>query len=287
MTAAIQVNQISFGYGPQKPVLRRIDFAVEPGTFLAVAGPNGAGKSTLIQIMAGILKPQSGGVVLEGRNLNSYGVREQAQRIALVRQEFVPAFGFSVIETVLMARTPYYGQWGFESQEDRDLVAKALELTDTARFASRALGSLSSGERQRVFIARALAQNTPILLLDEPTSFLDLKYQAGIYDLLKSIQADMAVTVIAVTHDINLASQYCDEALLLYPLPEDSSGSTDGSGPGRPAQFRIGRTAEIFAPEEIQRAFGVHVFSGRVGTERFILPLGARAKDANPPTLRT
>jgi len=287
MTAVLQVNRVSFRYGPQKPVLSGIDFAIERGTFLAVAGPNGAGKSTLIRIMAGILKPQSGNILLEGRDLNSYGIRGIAQRIALVRQEFVPAFGFSVMETVLMARTPYYDQWGFESHQDRDLVLKALELTDTARLASRALGSLSSGERQRVFIARALAQNTPILLLDEPTSFLDLKYQVGIYDLLKSIQADMAATIIAATHDINLASQYCDEALLLYPLAEGPEAPADGSRlPDRP-QFRVGRTSEIFAPEEIQRAFGIRVFSGRVGTERFVLPLGTRAKDAHLPGLPT
>jgi iron complex transport system ATP-binding protein len=287
MTAAIQVNQVSFNYGPQKPVLSRIDFAVESGTFLAVAGPNGAGKSTLVQIIAGILKPGAGRVLLDGQDLSSYGVRELARHIALVRQEFVPAFGFSVIETVLMARTPHYGAWGFESREDRDLVMKALERTDTARFASRALGSLSSGERQRVFLARALAQNTPILLLDEPTSFLDLKYQVGIYDLLKSIQADMGVTILAVTHDINLASQYCDEALLLCPLTEGPDARPDRPGPHDHPQFRIGRTSEIFAPEEIQQAFGIRVFAGRVGAERFILPLGTRAKDAHLPTLPT
>jgi len=278
MTAAIQVNQVSFGYDPQRPVLNHIDISVRPGAFLAVAGPNGVGKSTLVQIMAGMLRPQSGVVLLEGRDLRTYGVAELARRIAVVRQEFVPAFGFSVFETVLMARTPYYGQWGFEGKEDRDRAAKALELTDTARFASRPLGSLSAGERQRVFIARALAQETPLLLLDEPTSFLDLKHQVAVYDLLKSIGQDTNATIVAVTHDINLASQYCDEALLLYP-PRQSGDSPPASP--FPPLYRIGPTAEVFAPPEIQRAFDVGVFSGAVGRERFIIPLGAMAKDAN------
>ncbi len=278
MTAAIQVNQVSFGYSSQRPVLSGIDIGIRPGVFLAVAGPNGVGKSTLIQLMAGVLRPLSGAVLLEGKDLRSYSVCDLARRIALVRQEFVPAFGFSVFETVLMARTPYYGQWGFENREDRELAGRALERTGTAQFASRPLGSLSAGERQRVFIARALAQNTPILLLDEPTSFLDLKHQVAIYDLLKTIQQETAATIVAVTHDINLASQYCDEALLLRP-PADG-GDLHSSLPS-PPHYRIGPIHEIFAPEEIQRAFGVGVFSGIIGKERFVIPLGVKAKDAN------
>ncbi len=278
MTAAIQVNQVSFGYSRQRPVLSHISIDIRPGVFLAVAGPNGVGKSTLIQIMAGALRPQSGMVFLEGKDLRSYRVENLARQIALVRQEFVPAFGFSVFETVLMARTPYYGQWGFESRKDRDLANRALERTDTARFASRPLGSLSAGERQRVFIARALAQDTPILLLDEPTSFLDLKHQVAIYDLLKTVQQETAATILAVTHDINLASQYCDEALLLYPPAE---GGDSGSASAAPLRYRIGPPTEVFAPEEIQRAFGVGVFSGIIGQERFVIPLGVKAKDAN------
>ncbi len=281
MTAVIQINDVSFGYDPHRPVLSHIDIGIRPGAFLAVAGPNGAGKSTLIAIMAGMLKPQSGTVLLEGKDLRSYGVRETARRIAVVRQEFVPAFGFSVLETVLMARTPYYSQWGFESRQDRDLAARALELTDTARFASRPLGSLSAGERQRVFIARALAQGTTILLLDEPTSFLDLKHQVAVYDLLKSIQRETATTIVAVTHDLNLASQYCEEALLLYPpapgpdMPSDTPPAPCGHA------YRIGPVSEVLTPQEVERAFGVRVFSSQIGRERFMIPLGAMAKDAN------
>lgn len=280
MTAAIQVNQVSFGYSRQSPVLSGVSVDVRRGTFLAVAGPNGAGKSTLIQLMAGAIRPQSGAVLLEGKDLRSCGVRDLARQIALVRQEFVPAFGFSVFETVLMARTPCFGQWGFESREDRELAHRALERTDTAQFASRPLSSLSAGERQRVFIARALAQNTPVLLLDEPTSFLDLRHQVAVYDLLKAVQQESGATIVAVTHDVNLASQYCDEALLLYPP------TASGNSPSRldsSSRYRIGPTRDVLSPEEIQRAFDVRVFSGAIGQEQFIIPLGARAKDANLP----
>ncbi|HNS21466.1 MAG TPA: ABC transporter ATP-binding protein [Sedimentisphaerales bacterium] len=280
MTAAIEVKEVSFGYGPHRPVLNHIDLAVRAGTFLAVVGPNGAGKSTLVKIMAGLLKPQSGSVLLEGRELYSYGVQEIARRIAVVRQEFVPAFEFSVLETVLMARTPRYGSWGFESEQDRTLANRALEMTDTARFASRPLGSLSCGERQRVFIARALAQDTPILLLDEPTSFLDLRHQVDIYDLLKSIQQKTTPTIIAVTHDINLASQYCDEALLLYP-PAPSGDMPIDERSAAATRCRVGPISEVLTLPEIQQAFDVQVFSGAVGRERFIVPLGIRAKDAD------
>ncbi len=280
MKSAIQVEHVTFGYGRDKPILRDLHFAARTGVFLAIAGPNGVGKSTLLNIMGGTLTPQSGTILLDGANLRSYGVQEVARRVAVVRQEFVPAFGFSVLETVLMARTPYYGRLGFESQADRELTEHALELTDTARFASRPLANLSAGERQRVFIARALAQDTPILLLDEPTSFLDFKHQVKIYDLLKSIQRDKGTTIVAVTHDINLAAQYCDEALLLCGLAE----SPDAAGSGRsvkPPHYRIGEVSDVLAPEAVERAFNIRVFSGVVGRERFLLPLGAMAKDAD------
>jgi len=278
MTNAIQVEHIAFGYWPQSLVLEDISFTARAGTFLAVVGPNGVGKSTLIAILGGLLKPRSGTVLLDGRNLRSYSTRAIARKITVVRQEFIPAFGFSVMETVLMARTPHYGQLGFESQADRDLAAQALSLTDTTQFASRPLANLSAGERQRVFIARALAQDTPILLLDEPTSCLDFRHQVGIYDLLKSIQLEKHRTIVAVTHDINLAAQYCDEALLLYP----PCGPSDAEGTASTGQLRcrIGDTSAILTPQEIERAFGTRVFSGVVGRERFLLPLGTRAKDA-------
>ena len=279
MTASVQVQNVSFAYRREQPVLEDITFSAEAGRFLAIVGPNGAGKSTLINLIAGSLVPQSGTVSVDGTAVRSCQPRELARKIAIVRQGSVPVFGFSVAEVVLMARTMHYGPLGFEGQIDRQRVAEALEMTATAEFTSRPLASLSGGERQRVFIARALAQDTPILLMDEPTTFLDLKHQVAIYDLLKAIQIDKARTIVAITQDINLAAQYCDQALLLRPLrPASAPGRTDGAGQNR-CQYRIGPPSEVLAAAYIQEIFGVNGFSGRIGRESFFIPLGRMAKD--------
>ncbi len=281
MTTCVRLNEVTFAYRPDLPVLEGISLAVETGVFLAVIGPNGAGKSTLIRLLAGLLRPQSGTISIEGADIRSYSRRELAAKVALVQQEFVPAFGFSVRETVLMARTPYFSQLGFEDREDRRMVADALAMTDTATFASRPLADLSGGERQRVFIARALAQDTPILLLDEPTSFLDLKHQVATYDLLKSVQRERGRTIVAITHDINLAAQYCDQALLLQPCPAAPGTSGANRSPKPADHYRIGPTSEVLRCEAIEEAFGVRVFSAPVGVESVFLPLGKMAKDAD------
>jgi len=263
MSDIVEIRNLSFGYTPASVVLKDISFAVPSGTFLAIVGPNGAGKSTLLNLMSGALRPRSGTITIDAEPIENYSSQELAAKVAVVRQESAPMFGFSVVETVLMARTPYFGPAGFESQADRDIVNDALEVTDTAAFASRPLTSLSSGERQRVFIARALAQNSPILLLDEPTSFLDLKHQVGIYDLLKAAQLDKGKTIVAVTHDLNLACQYCDEVLLL---------GTDNF-------YRHGPANTVLSAEQIKDAFGVQVFAGTIGQERFFMPLGKLARN--------
>ncbi|MBA7677511.1 Fe(3+) dicitrate transport ATP-binding protein FecE [subsurface metagenome] len=260
MSGIIEVENLSFGY-TQAAILKDISFEVMPGQFLAIAGPNGAGKTTLLNLLCGLLMPEAGSIKIDAAPVESYSIKKLAQKVAVVRQEFVPVFDFTVAEIVSMARTPYLPAFGFESKADRKIAAEALEITDTAQFASRPLARLSSGERQRVFIARALAQNTAILLLDEPTSFLDLKHQVGIYDLLKVAKGK---TIVAATHDINLAAQYCDETLLL--------GANDS--------YRHGRTKDVFSSEQIEKVFGVRTFTGRVGQEKFFLPLGKFAKDS-------
>ncbi|MHC4423738.1 MAG: ABC transporter ATP-binding protein [Planctomycetota bacterium] len=265
MSAIIKVENLGFWYTPQRSILKNLSFEVKAGTFLAIAGPNGAGKTTLLNLFCGLLKPKNGSIKIDAAPIESYSVKKLAQKIAVVRQEFVPVFDFTVTEVVSMARTPYLGTFGFESQADKKFINEALEMTDTAQFSSRPLAELSGGERQRVFIARALAQDTSILLLDEPTSFLDLKHQVGIYDLLKTAQLEKGRTVVAVTHDVNLAAQYCDEILLL--------GVRNG--------YHIGKTKDVFSPEQIERVFGVRTFAGKVGQENFFLPLGRFAKDTS------
>ena len=264
MSGIIEVDNLSFGYTSETSILKDMSFNVRPGAFVAIAGPNGAGKSTLLNLMCRALTPKSGTVRIDAAAIESYNTRALAAKVAVVRQELTPIFGFSVMETVLMARTPYYGSTGFESRADREIANDALEATDTARFACRPLTSLSSGERQRVFIARALAQNSLIMLLDEPTNFLDLKHQVGIYDLLKTAQVEKGKTIVAVTHDINLATQYCDEILLL----------------GADGNYHIGKTKAVLSPEKIKEVFGVDVFAGKVGQEKFFIPLGKLAKNS-------
>jgi iron complex transport system ATP-binding protein len=264
MSGIIEVENLSFGYTSASAILTDVGFDVMAGAFLAIVGPNGAGKSTLLNLMCGALASRTGTIRIDNVAIESYSTRALAAKVAVVRQEFVPSFGFSVIETALMARTPHYSAAGFESQLDRQIAEDALKATDTAQFASRTLASLSSGERQRVFIARALAQDTPILLLDEPTSFLDLKHQVGIYDLLKAVQLEKGKTIITVTHDINLAAQYCDQILLL----------------GTDSRYHIGKTEDVFCAEQIRKVFDVEVFEGRIGQEKFFMPLGKFAKNA-------
>ncbi len=265
MSGIIKVENLSFGYTPEETILKALSFEVMSGTFVGIAGPNGAGKTTLLNLLCGLLTPKAGSIGIDAAHIKSYSVRELAQKVAVVRQEFVPVFDFTVTEVVSMARTPYLGTFGFESKADREFVNEALEMTDTARFACRPLAQLSGGERQRVFISRALAQNTAVLLLDEPTSFLDLKHQVGIYDLLKTAQLEKGKTIVAVTHDINLTIQYADKVLLL----------------GADSSYRHGCAEDVFSLEQIEKVFGVRTFEGKVGGEKFFLPLGKFAKDSN------
>ncbi|MHC4705572.1 MAG: ABC transporter ATP-binding protein [Planctomycetota bacterium] len=264
MSSIVKAENLDYWYTAERTILKDLSFEVNPGTFLAIAGPNGAGKTTLLNLLCGTLTPRSGAITIDSAAIESHSTKGLSKKVAVVRQEFVPVFDFSVIETVMMARTRYHGPSGFESKRDREIVQEAMEATDTAQFAARIMRSLSSGERQRVFIARALAQDTPIVLLDEPTSFLDLKHQVGIYDLLKSVQLEKGKTVLAVTHDINLAAQYCDETLLL----------------GADNSYHIGKTKDVFRQEQIEMVFGVKAFTGQIGKEKFFLPLGRLARDS-------
>ncbi len=263
MNAAIEVENLCFGYGGGAEIVKGLSFRLGEGVFLSIAGPNGAGKTTLLNLLAGLIKPTAGSVKIASAPIKFYSIRKLAQKVAFVHQEFVPVFEFTSAQVVSMARTPYLGALGFESKADREAIAEAFEMTDSARFIDRPLNQLSGGERQRIFIARALAQQTPILLLDEPTSFLDMKHQVGIYDLLKRMQLEKQKTIVSVTHDINLAAQYSDMTLLL---------GADGS-------YEFGHTNEVLLAERIEGVFGVKTFSGQIGKRKFFLPLGKFVED--------
>ena len=240
-----EIQDLAFAYRGQRELLRQLSFSLDAGTFTGIAGPNGVGKTTLIQLLGGALRPCAGQVLLEGQCVHRMSPRAMARRVALVRQHTAMPFGFTVQETALMARTAHLDWRGFETQRDRERVKEALCLTETDHLAHRDVNSLSGGECQRVFIARALAQDTNILLLDEPTNALDLKHQVAVYDLLKRIQMEQGKTIITITHDLNMAMQYCDQVLLL--------------GPDSDARAVIGAPRDVLTCDAIEGVFGVPV----------------------------
>jgi len=210
----VKVTDVDFRY---KDIwaLRDISFDVCRGEFLGVIGPNGSGKTTLIRVIDGILAPEKGGVSIGGKAIRGMRRRDVARLIAVVPQDSTMIFSFRALEIVLMGRSPHLGMLRFEGESDREIVRRAMEMTDTSSLADRSMDSLSGGERQRVLIARALAQEPEVVLLDEPTAFLDIKHQVEFFGLMKRLNRERGLTVIAVTHDINLAAAYCDRVMLL------------------------------------------------------------------------
>jgi iron complex transport system ATP-binding protein len=207
MTSVFHLSNVTFGY-TATPVLRGISTDLAAGDFVALVGPNGAGKSTLLKIMAGLIRGYSGSVEFSGRALSQYAPRDLARRIAFVPQETHMVFPFTVGEIVMMGRLPHRAGAVFDSPRDAEWTREAMTLTDTAALASKTFNQLSGGERQRVVLASALAQDPEVLLLDEPTVYLDLKHQMQFYDILERLNAERGMTIISVTHDVNLAARY-------------------------------------------------------------------------------
>lgn len=211
----LKVEHISGGYH-QTPIIHDVSFQVNQGEFLGILGPNGCGKSTLIKMISGILKPSSGTVAIDDVPIEKLSSRELAKRMTVLPQIQSNAFSTTVRETVEIGRYPhqsgFFSSW---SEEDEKAVQKAMELTDVLKYADKNLEFLSGGERQRVFIAQALAQSSRLLILDEPTNHLDIAHQKQILDMIRREVTENGLTVVAVFHDINLASLYCDHLLLM------------------------------------------------------------------------
>lgn len=197
------------------PALEGVAFRVERGDFAGIIGPNGSGKTTLLKAISKVLEPRRGTVMVDGRDVLSLSRRQLARLLTTVPQETHLDFAFTVEEIVRMGRFSHIPRLRGEGRVDRELVREAMVLTETYHLASRPVTEISGGERQRVVIARALAQQPEILLLDEPTSHLDIGYQTEILDLLKGLNRRGKFTVLAVFHDLNLATQYCDYLILL------------------------------------------------------------------------
>ena len=206
-------------------MLNDVSFGVDRGTIVGLLGPNGSGKTTLVRIMAGMLRPDSGRVTLDGASVSDMPRRDLARRVALVPQETHTTFDFSVIDMVLMGRYPHLGPFELERPADLEIARKALRATGTEALESRTFATLSGGEKQRVIIAAALAQASDILLLDEPTTALDVGYQFEIAALLKRLNAEHGTTMVVSTHDLNLAAALCERVVLL------KSGSVIAHGP--------------------------------------------------------
>lgn len=231
---SFKVTRAGFAYG-----LHEATFALSSSGLVTIAGPNGAGKSTLLGIMAGLRHPYSGSCLYAGTEVRRWWRREFARRVAFLPQSLRFEFPFTAEQVVLMGRTPHAGGW-FESPQDHEAVARAMQTTDTAAFRTRDFRALSGGERQGVILASALAQEPETLLLDEPTTHLDLKHQLSMYRLLAEL-GQRGMLVVAVTHDLNLALQYSDRALVL----DRGRIAADGA------------PSDVLNPELIGRVFGV------------------------------
>lgn len=257
----LHVESLTFGYDRQ-PLLYDVEMHVRTGEMLGLLGPNGSGKTTLLRIISGVLRPWQGKVLLEGRDLHQWSRRSVAKRIAVVPQELHMPFAFTVEHMVSLGRAPYMNFFGSAGRRDRECVENSLQATGIAQLSHRVFNELSGGERQRVMIAMALAQEPKLLLLDEPTSHLDIKYQIDTLELVQHLNRTMGVTVIAAMHDLNLAARYFPRLLLFQ------RGIVADAGP-----------TEVLEPGLLSRVYGVNV---QVGILR-----GAEHLSVLPPNSNT
>ncbi|RJX25982.1 MAG: ATP-binding cassette domain-containing protein [Dethiobacter sp.] len=219
--------------------LEGLHFSIKKGALVALIGPNGAGKSTLLRCISRVLKPTLGTLYLDNRDLQKMPLQEVARSLAVVPQDTAVDFDFSVEEIVSMGRYPYLGRFQRESQQDREIVRRAMETTGIAYLAQKPVTNLSGGERQRVIIARALAQEPDLLLLDEPTANLDINFQVEFLELARKLNREKGITVIAAIHDLNLASQFFEYFILL----------------AEKKILSIGKPEEVLTPENINKAY--------------------------------
>ncbi len=242
MPSIIRVESVDFRY-PEREILSGLTLSLEEGEVLGLIGPNSSGKTTLLKLMDGLLQPLRGKVLLEGRELRGIARPEVARSIAVVPQTMEVPFSFTVAEIVLMGRAPYLGRFGWEKGRDVEIAREAMVLTDVAGVENRTFWELSQGEKQRVLIARALAQEPRIILLDEPTSHLDINHQVEINDLIRRLNLEKRLTVLHVSHDLNLSAEYCHRIVLLY----------------RGSVFKAGTPSEVLTEENIRTVYETRV----------------------------
>ena len=238
----LRLEHVSFGYRGQ-PVIRDVSLEFPSGRFLSLIGPNGSGKTTLLRLMSRRLEPQQGRILMEGKDLSAMRARDIARIMAVISSEQFFEFPYPVSEIVAMGRYPYLGRLQALSREDTQIVDRALELTYVKHLRHRAISHLSSGERQRVLIARAIAQQPKLLMLDEPNAHLDICHQIAIFELLRSLNRDHGMTIVAVLHDLTSAAAYSEITVLLHE--------------GR--VVKTGKPDEVITRTLIQETYGVDV----------------------------
>jgi iron complex transport system ATP-binding protein len=253
-----RLTDIRFGFPACPEFLGPVSLRVENGDCCGIVGPNGAGKSTLLRLMAGLLKPKSGRIELNGQAITALPTRERARKIAFLPQRVAIDADFTVREVVLMGRFPHRSMGLFDSAEDYEIADAAMAATQTREFAYRPIETLSGGEAQRVHLAAALAQEPRVLLLDEPTASLDIQHQLAVFEILRA-QAAAGIAVVVVTHDVNLAADFCNRVLLL------DNGKAVACGP----------PAEVISPEMLAPVYGVElaaVAAPGPGPRNWIIP---------------
>ncbi len=238
----LQIEDVSFSYD-EEPVLKDVSFDLRQGEFVGVIGPNGSGKSTLLKLLGGVLAYDGGSISFRETDLRQCNRKEFARSVAWISQEHPMVFPFKVSEIVLMGRHPYLSPLTFEGQDDFDIARGAMELTQTLKFSDRGFNEISGGEKQRVIIASAIAQEPEMMLLDEPTSALDIKYQMQILKILRRLNHQDGITLVLAMHDLHLASKFCQRLILL------SEGKIVCDGPPE----------DVLKKEILEEVYGVKV----------------------------
>jgi iron complex transport system ATP-binding protein len=255
----LEATGIQFAYG-QRSILNDINLEARFGEVIGLVGPNGSGKTTLLRIASGSLAPQKGSVYIQGRELPSLRPKDRARLVAMVHQSPAVPPGFTALEVVLMGRNPHLGFLQWEGPKDIEVCRQVMELTETWEFADRPVSALSGGELQRVFIARALAQETPVLILDEPTSHLDISFQTNVLDMIETIRRKTRITVLVAMHDLTLAAQYCSRIVALHQGAIVASGDP----------------SDVLTVEVVSKVFGasVSIIEHPVHNTPVVLPVG-------------